>query len=168
MKIDGVSVSALNSTPLKKNSDFNKVFQQHSNNISTSEYATVPTVTVLAQLPNVNFGAKRNYGRDDLSLYDTYSGPRPPEIEIKKYIITRQVDEHIEMEDYLSAIKGKIDLARICKSQGKDDDAFILEESIRRLYKDLPKYQKSEAKRAISTYNKDMAKYIDKDIERYY
>jgi hypothetical protein len=35
------------------------------------------------------------------------------------------------------------------------------------LYKDLPKYQRADAKEEIANYNEDMAYYIDEDIKRY-
>lgn len=122
---------------------------------------------VLHQMPNINFSGRYKYGRDDLSPYDNYVGPRPPQIELEKYYLSRQVDNDIANEDYLSAIKGKIELAQICKRQGCNKDSFMLEESIRKLYKDLPKYQRAEAKQAITDYNRDMGKYIDSDISRY-
>lgn len=128
---------------------------------------SVPANILLAQMPNVSFGGRYNYGRDDLSAYDDYEGPQPPQIEIEKYKISKAVDESIENEDYLSAIKGKVKLAFICKKQGKESDSYILEESIRRLYKDLPRYQREEAKNVIRDYNYDMAQYIDEDIKRY-
>ncbi len=134
---------------------------------SPQKPVSVPANIALAQFSKVNFGGRYNYGRDDLSAYYEYDGPKPPQIEIKKYQISKEVDKFIEEEDYLSAIKGKIQLASICKEQGKDSDAYILEESVRRLYKDLPFYQKSEAKEVISDYNFDMAAYIDEDIKRY-
>lgn len=168
MKINSVGLGVLDSTPLKKKSEFSNLLA--SRNVasnSVTELASLPTVAIASQFPNVNFGAKRNYGSDDMSSYENYYGPQPPAIEIKKYALSKQIAEYIENEDYLSAIKSKVDLASICREQGKDRDAFILEESIRKLYKDLPKYQKPEAKDAIRPYNNDMARYIDKDIERY-
>lgn len=167
MNVGVVNSVMLASTPLRKR----EVVQANANKIDSfvdsKSLPSVKSISVLSQMPNVSFGAKRNYGKDSLSAYDNYSGPRPPEIEIKKYIITRQVAEYIENEDYLSAIKGKLRLAEICKKQGKDSDAFILEESVRKLYKDLPKYQRSEAKSEIADYNVDMATYIDRDINRF-
>lgn len=122
---------------------------------------------VLHQMPNINFSGRYNYGRDDLSPYDNYTGPRPPQIEIEKYKLSRQVDIDIANENYFSAIQGKIELAKICKNQGRDRDSYMLEESIRKLYKDLPTFQRAAAKAVIAGYNRDMAKYIDNDIKRY-
>lgn len=128
---------------------------------------SVPANIALAQFSKVNFGSRYSYGDDDLSPYYEYDGPQPPQIEIEKYRISKAVDNFIKEEDYLSAIKGKIQLASICKNQGKDSDSYILEESVRRLYKDLPFYQRNEAKAVIRNYNHDMAAYIDEDIKRY-
>lgn len=169
MSIGNVSSIVLFSTPLKKKIDSqvsssNEIVRA---NQTITKLPSFSTVAVISQMPNVNFGAKKyNYGSDDLSPYNTYSGPTPPEIEMKKYRLSVQIENYINEDNYLEAIKGKLALARICKSQGKDGDAFILEESIRRLYKDLPRYQRSDAKAQISTYNSDMAKYIDEDIKR--
>ena len=140
---------------------------EQSSKTSENKSFSVPAGIVLAQFSKVNFCGNYNYGSDDLSAYDDYCGPQPPQIEIEKYRISKAVDKYIEEENYLSAIKGKIKLASICKSQGKENDAFILEESIRRLYKDLPRYQRNEAKDIIRSYNHDMAEYIDEDIKRY-
>lgn len=169
MNVGVVNSVVLQSTPLRKREVANVNSNNLNSNIAVDSKALplVNGISVLSQMPNVSFGAKRNYGKDSLDAYNNYSGPTPPEIEVKKYIITRQVSEHIENEDYLSAIKGKLLLAEICKEQGKDGDAFILEESVRKLYKDLPKYQRAEAKSEIAGYNEDMAEYIDRDINRF-
>ena len=137
-------------------------------NVLSEQLPAVSSLSALSQLPNVSFTAKkRNYGRDNFDPYYSYRGPQPPEIEMQKFNLSERIQQDIDDEDYLSAIKGKIILAKVCKSQDKEEDAFMLEESIRRLYKDLPKYQKQDAKDAIKEYNADMAKQIDKDIERY-
>ena len=169
MSIGNVSSIVLFSTPLKKKIDSqvsssNEIVRA---NQTITKLPSFSTVAVISQMPNVNFGAKKyNYGKDDFSPYDTYQGPTPPEIELQKYRISRAVESYIEEDNYLEAIKGKLSLAKICQNQGKSGDAFILEESIRRLYKDLPRYQRNDAKAYISSYNSDMAKYIDQDIEK--
>lgn len=166
--IVSLQAGMLNSTPLRKLS------KADNEQVSTGLPSPVPpttsaptTVSFLAQMPNVSFGSRYEYGHDDLSAYDNYRGPQPPEIEQRKYEISRKVDDDINNENYLSAIKGKIKLAEICHGQGKDDDAYMIEESIRKLYKGLPRYQKTEAKSEIRNYNYNMAEYIDKDIEKY-
>jgi len=165
-----MSISAINalvgvSTPLRKK-DFAQVSlgaEMTSAPNKVSELPSFSTVSMLSQMPNVSFKGY-NYKKDNLSAYDNYSGPTPPAIEQKKYRISVQVQEDIENENYLAAIKGKIELAKICKSQGKESDAYILEESVRDLYSDLPKYQRNSAKSIIRSYNRDMADYIDDDI----
>lgn len=124
--------------------------------------------TFLAQMPNVSFGnsAGFNYGHDDLSRYDEYIGPPPPEDEVTKLKLSKQAVTAIEKQDYLSAIDLKIQVAGICKKQGLERDAFILEEGIRRLYRDLPLYLREQAKGLIGKYNQDMAKYIEADIKK--
>lgn len=143
-------------------------FVKKDTQIASSEaLQSVSSSVALSQMPNVSFSGKHyNYGQDDFSDYDNYSGPQPPQIELEKYQISRQVQEDIDDENYLSAISGKIKLARIVRKQGKERDAYLLENSIRDLYKDLPIYQRNEAKRIIAEYNHDMAKYIDDDIRR--
>ncbi|MBQ7286446.1 MAG: hypothetical protein IJW73_01640, partial [Candidatus Gastranaerophilales bacterium] len=74
-------------------------------------------------------------------------------------------EEFIEEENYLQALKTKIEIASICQTLGQTRDAYLLETTIRELYAALPKYQKEEAREAISHYNFDMARYIDKDTE---
>ena len=141
----------------------------NSNFLSNEKFESVSGSLALAQMPNVNFSFGRkhyNYGQDDFDAYDNYSGPTPPQIELEKYRKSLQVQKNIDDENYLAAIEGKIDLARICRKQGNERDAFMLEESIRDLYKDLPKYQRDEAKSLIGNYNHDMAKYIDQDINK--
>ena len=164
MYVQAVSFAGINSASslsLKKSSN-------HSDSASVAHEGcklnNTPVSVVLAQMPNVSFGAKHyNYGKDDFTPYDEYDGPTPPQIEMEKYRRSIQIQKDIDDENYLAAIRGKIELARICRSQGKEDDAYMLENSIRELYKDLPRYQREDAKSIISQYNHDMAKYIDKD-----
>ena len=169
MRIGVVSSMARSVTPLKEYAEVgsNVVTNSISNAKVMDKSPSLPTMFALSQMPNVNFGSRYNYGNDDLSAYEDYVGAQPPEIEIRKYNISKKVDADIKNEDYLSAIKGKLELAKICRLQDKDDDAYNLEESIRRLYKDLPKYQRADAKEEIANYNEDMAYYIDEDIKRY-
>ena len=169
MGVQGISnlMPVYNKAVIQRNQTVPTDEQQQTTETSQEKPISVRANILLAQFPKVSFGSRYNYGSDDLSPYYDYEGPQPPEIEIKKYRISKAVDDFIADEDYLSAIKGKIQLASICKEQGKDSDAYILEESIRKLYKDLPRYQKNEAKDVIRVYNHDMAEYIDEDIKRY-
>ena len=169
MRIGVVHSMASSVTPLKRSAEVgsNVVTNSIINKKASDSLPSLPTLSALSQMPNVNFGSRYNYGDDDLSPYSNYIGPQPPEIEIRKYNISKKVEADIRNEDYLSAIKGKLELAKICRLQDKEDDAYNLEESIRRLYKDLPKYQRPDAKEQIASYNEDMAYYIDEDIKRY-
>lgn len=167
MRVASIDSVVLTSTPLRKKTECNTQMEFAQNNESTPQLSKFSTVSFLSQMPNINFKGRYNYGKDDLSDYNNYSGPQPPELEIKKYRISCKVDNAIAEDNYLEAIKGKLELAKICRWQGKERDTFILEESIRRLYKDLPRYQRGEAKSAIRPYNEDMANYIDKDILNY-
>ena len=112
----------------------------------------------------LNF-AGRNHHKNTNPIEHKSIESTPPELEIKKYNISKDVQRYIENEDYLSAIKGKLKLAEICRSQKKKEDTFYLEDSIKRLYNELPKYQKNEAKDLIRTYSKDMVTHIDRDID---
>lgn len=91
--------------------------------------------------------------------------------EVQKYNLSMAAFECIQEKDYLGAIKYKLENARICHEQGKEDDAFeddafILENGIRAIYKyGLTEEQKDKAKEEITKYNYDMALYIDKDIK---
>ena len=164
MKVGCVNAPVFGATPIRKNSEQNCVVNTNDTR-QIKDLSSCPTLLFLAQMPKTSFSSSRHYPNDDLSMYDKYNGDIIPDIEIKKYDISKDVKNHIENEDFLSAIKGKLELAQICKSQKKESDAFYLEESIRILYDGLPKYQKQEAKDAIRKYNYDMALYIDQDIE---
>lgn len=161
-------VSGVLSQPKHKvsNQSTRAMFISSENLSPQANLSSVPSKIALAQMSNVSFGNKYNYGQDNLSSYINYSGPKPPNIEVHKYNISTEIAAAIENEDYLTAIKGKIALAQICKSQAKERDAFILEEGVKRLYKDLPKYLKEQAKTVIGKYNSDMAKYIEEDIKK--
>lgn len=165
MKIQAInsSISSVYQTNLRSNKNVSANEKMQSNGALQSVSGSV----ALAQMPNVNFMSNHfNYGKDNFDAYDNYEGPQPPQIEIEKYRKSIEVQKHIDEENYLAAISGKIDLARICRKQGNERDAYMLENSIRELYKDLPKYQRDQAKMIISDYNHDMAKYIDIDINR--
>ena len=164
MKVGCVNAPIFGATPIRKFSEHN-VALEADNSKQIKTLSSYPTMLYVSQLPKHNFSSSKNPIKEDLSEYDKYNGDIIPDIEIKKYDISKDVQRHIENEDFLSAIKGKLELAQICKAQQKENDAFYLEESIRILYDSLPKYQKNEAKDAIRKYNYDMALYIDQDIE---
>jgi hypothetical protein len=136
---------------------------QYSLHFADGNGKNVDGCSFLAQLPYIYFGNKDDNERE-LDIYDDYKGSQAPDVEIDKFSISKQVDKDIKNENYLAAIEGKIEIANICKSQGKNKEAYLAEDSIRRLYKSLPKYQKSDALEIIADYSEDLAKYIDKDI----
>ena len=152
------NVSSFNAQA-KKNQSIN-----NQTNVVPFKQTTVPTGMYLAQMPNVSF--KGNDIDDNLNAYNNYSGGPIPAIEMDKYSISVRVNNAIESGDYIEAIKGKIALSRICKNQGKETDAFMLEEGIRRLYTKLEGDEKTVAKYEIRRYNKDMADYIDEDVKK--
>lgn len=115
---------------------------------------------VLFQFSNISFGKLE----DNLSKYRNYDGDMAPEIELEKFAISKQVATNIESGDYLSAIKGKIKLAQICREQGKHEDCFFLEQGIRRIYAQMSASQRQEVWPEIYNYNNDMARFIEKDI----
>ena len=107
------------------------------------------------------------YEKDDLEAYVNYTGgPIPQKIERTKYGLSCSALTAQNKGDYLEVIECKLQLAKICQSQGKKDDAFMLEDGIRKAYFKLSSAdKKKEAKEMISQYNSDMAKYIDQDKE---
>ncbi len=112
----------------------------------------------LSQMPNVSFGKYK----DDLTPYTEYNGSEnPPKIEKDKFAISQKVEADIEKGDYLSAIGGKINLALICRGQGKERDAFMLEEGIKALFTEIPDKQGRETARALlAGYNAKMAESL--------
>jgi len=72
-----------------------------------SNLKNVSASVVLAQHPNVSFGARR----DSLDAWENYEGSNPPAIEQYKYQLSAKVKEDIDNENYLSALEGKLELA---------------------------------------------------------
>ena len=139
--------------------------------INETKFSTT-NLNNLPHYPLLNFEGypKRHVQNGDLSAYDRFNeefpGAIPPAVEQEKFRLSMRAEEQINDENYLEAIKTKITIADICRHQGNDRDAFLLEETTRQLYAALPKYQKEEARSVIAEYNEDMAKYIDEDIKR--
>lgn len=157
MRIESIHPQLLKSTSLKKGAQSLKtanVATMAQNSISVSSR------DVLCQFPNISFGKLE----DDLSKYQNYDGGMTSEIELEKFAISKQVAQSIEYKDYFSAIKGKIDLARICREQGKEEDCYFLEQGIRRLYAKMPESERYNAWALIYYYNNNMARFIEKDI----
>ena len=163
-----MSIQAINSlTPTSYKTIISKADKETSQTVgllSQNQAAkAVSGATFLAQMPynTPRFNEHYTYSGDDLGAYEYYTGPTPPEIEIRKYNLSKAIEMNINLEDYISAISGKISLAEICHSQGKERDAYMLECSIRDLYACLNDKDKAVAKNLIREYNKDMAKYIE-------
>lgn len=163
MKITNVTslISRSNSVIKKSAKPFNEI-----NGVDSG----VTNLNNLPFYPLINFKAreKRVVPNGDLSAYNDYqpdiAGKRPPEIEEHKFNLSMQAEEYISEENYLEAIRTKIAIAEICRTQGKQRDTYLLEQTTRDLYAALPKYQKKDAKDIIAKYNQDMAKYIDQDV----
>ncbi|MDO4164464.1 MAG: hypothetical protein Q4D56_08785, partial [Bacteroides sp.] len=110
---------------------------------------------------------QKKYEKDDLSAYQNYQGGPIPQIELDKYNISCETQAAQIRHDYLKVVELKLKLAEICQSQGKGNDAYILEEGIRKTYALLSSGDKAIAKMMISKYNVDMSNYIDEDIKKY-
>ncbi len=59
--------------------------------------------------------------------YENHDGSPIPEIEQVKYHKTMEAEHHIQNGDYASAAKVKFEIADICRRQGKERDAYLLE-----------------------------------------
>jgi hypothetical protein len=70
---------------------------------------------------------------DDLSAYRNYRGAEPPEVEKEKFRLSSAAQQLTAGGDYISAAEKKLELARICRSQGKHRDSHLLEVSARAL-----------------------------------
>lgn len=157
MRIESIHPQLIKSTLLKKGAQLPKTANVA---IMAQNPISVSSRDVLCQFPNISFGKLE----DDLSKYQNYNGTLAPEIELEKFAISKRVATSVESGDYLSAIKGKIELAQICREQGKYEDCFFLEQGIRKIYSQMSASQKQEAWPEIYNYNNDMARFIEKDI----
>ena len=155
-------------TPMVSKNHFGAIKKSQPKSLNTS-YSEIN----LNNLPNyalINFGhSRKKVQNGDLTPYEI-AGRMNPHAEIskeehRKFKLSVAAEEFIEEENYLQALKTKIEIASICQTLGQTRDAYLLETTIRELYAALPKYQKEEAREAISHYNFDMARYIDKDTE---
>lgn len=107
-----------------------------------------------------------NYQIDSLQPYEEYYGDPIPLIEQKKYQLSLKVQNAQSEHNFLEVIKYKIQIAQICQEQNKSQDAYMLEDGIRKAYAMLSDFEKVQAKSIIADYNSDMALYIDQDINR--
>lgn len=81
-----------------------------------------PTTTPAQHVPQNRFSG-------DLSPYENYRGPTPPAIEQEKYLRSIEIERLIAFGEYLKAANAKEGLAAICRSQGNERDAYLLEKS---------------------------------------
>lgn len=107
------------------------------------------------------------FEEDNLFAYDDYQGGFIPPIEMLKFRLSEKAAIAQKKRYFLEVIQIKLKLAEICISQGKEDDVYMLEEGVRKMYMLLTTQEKYKAKKIISNYNKDMAMYIDQDILHY-
>ena len=166
MKVKSINPIFSSNCVLKDTFSQNKqTIQKQTTFNNTKGTLSIPTNIALAQRANVSF--KNDYYGSNMSAYAGHDSSKPiPPIEIEKYELSSKIGLLIHDGKLLEALLCKVSLASICKSQRKERDAFLLEESIRRLYKDIPYDHKRIAKERIRAYNKDMAKYIDEDIKK--
>ena len=69
----------------------------------------------------------------DYSAYNNYEGGPIPEIEQVKYHKTRLADELEKLEKYAEAAEEWFDIARICRQQGKERDAYLCDTTAHKL-----------------------------------
>ncbi len=161
MRVQSINSLVLNQNATKLKAATGVLSNPMQTNTGAPDLKTVSANQILSQMPNVSF---KGPVHDDMSEYDNYDGPKPPAIEQRKYEISLKVHDDIENGRYVSAIGGKIALAEICHRQGKDDDAFMLEQGIKSLYKEIPdKADKLTAKILIKNFNYEMAEYLDEE-----
>ena len=81
--------------------------------------------------------AKSNYNlsRVNFKSYENHDGSPIPEIEQIKYHKTKMAEHYSRMGDFASAAKEMLENADICRRQGKERDAFLLETEARNLLK---------------------------------
>ena len=161
MRVQSIGNLVLNRNVAKLKSASQSLNETAQVSVSAEDtnFKRVSSSQVLSQMPNVSFGRYH----DDLSPYFNYDGPTPPEIEHQKYYLSYVIERDIEQGNFVSAIGGKIRLATICRGQGKERDAYMLEEGMKALYKEIPtRKDKKAAKKLIGEYNPEMAEYLDK------
>ena len=155
-------------TPLVARNNFSTFKKSQPKSLS----ANYSEINLNAQ-PNyalINFGySRKKVQNGDLTPYEIAGRLNPhaeiPKEEHKKFKLSVAAEKFIEEENYLEALRTKVEIASICQELHQTRDAYLLETTIRELYAALPKYQREEAKEIISHYNFDMAKYIDKDTQ---
>ena len=159
MRVQSIGSLVLNQKAANLKAATKSLSNSATTNVNAQNLKTVSANQILSQMPNVSFKA---YEPDDLSAYENYKGTTPPDIEREKYERSCRVADDIENGRYVSAIGGKIALARICHNQGEEREAYMLEQGIKQLYKEIPdKIDKGTAKILIGEFNPEMAEYLD-------
>lgn len=151
MRVNSINSVNFNFAAAQSNTILQKKHYDNSTTYDLGQLTNLPTKNILAQFSRISFKG------EDLSAYDSYRGEKPPAIEIEKYHLSRQVEQLIEEERYAEAISLKLELARICKGQGKERDAFMLERGIESYYSKIPESQRAAVKAEIAEYNQEMA-----------
>ena len=123
---------------------------QYSSSLNGSS-AYVSTMSALSQMPNISFGKSKTLSAND-------------EIEIQKQLLTDIAERDLKSGRKVEALEKKLQIAKLCKEQGQEYNAFLLEDGVRDLYKNMRPYERDSAIEAIRKYNPDMAENIDKDI----
>lgn len=73
----------------------------------------------------------------DYSAYNNYHGGSIPDIELEKYQKTRHADELEQLGKYKEAAEEWFSIARICRSQGKERDAYLCDTAAHKLLRKL-------------------------------
>ena len=73
----------------------------------------------------------------DYSAYDNYHGGPIPDIEMEKYYKTKHAESLENMGKLKEAADEWFSIAKICRSQGKERDAFLCDTAARKLLQRL-------------------------------
>ena len=130
----------------------NPTSQNQNSSVLNGSSAYVSTMSALSQMPNISFGKSKTLSKND-------------EIEIQKQLLTDVAESDLKSGRKVEALEKKLQIAKLCKKQGQEYNAFLLEDGVRDLYKNMRPYERDSAIEAIRKYNPDMAENIDKDIE---
>jgi hypothetical protein len=87
--------------------------------------------------PNILKAKKPSFKAIDLSPYQNYEGGSIPEIEAEKYCKTLRAKALEEMGKFTEAAEEWFSIARICRSQGKERDAFLCDTSAHKLLRGM-------------------------------
>ena len=83
---------------------------------------------------NINFR-----GDYDWSKYENHDGSPIPEIEAKKYNLSREAEALEKMDKIAEAAEKWFDVANLCRQGGKERDAYLCETTARNLLRRLRK-----------------------------